>query len=525
MMKKKNVLHIPALVLLALMAAPSGAISQPGNASDYAEQLDSLEHKLVWIEKRFAQEQLSLLLGGRADSVEFFPRLRRRVLSSAFVENSENPDELTPGSIDHRRYLLLQPGCRLAQVDINRTVRSTYDTLQTFFVSDRRASARTRKDSLLAVVNEGNRRSEREAAWRFLAAAPESEAHAMARLFRLRNQVTGKMGYRNYFSLLNQSMIPVGSDYGRRLDEIDSVTARAYSRLINDLKASYQPGSVEIWDLKSSFDNTLSEADGYFPANGQDDLVKATLGALGFDLDNLPIYFHSDSVSLSAGHFETIAVDAPNDVRIVGQPVDGFRSMTALMRAAGIAVYFTKIREGSPTFLHLVDQAWVDAIGDFFESLCYDEEWLTRFAGVPTALTRRLKSTYGSFQLIDTRQDLVMARFEWDIYNSQITDANDRYWEFFSDIMQLPKHDDLSPWASEHRLVDRPLSFYNRLLARSAASQTMGYLKEDYPSLFSSQVGSFLIHNYFRFGNRYDWRELVERATGKPLSVVYLDDM
>ena len=490
--------------------------------SDLVIELDSLEHKLMWTEQRIAEEQLAQLRTGDSDSLAFYRSLQIQLLDHSFPEAQHNSIESFTESTDQRRFELLETLSLLTKIDLGPTIRPVFDSLQIVFSDYYATGERMLQDSLANVVNTGGRRSDREAAWRMLTAAPENDGSTMARLFRLRNRAAGKLGYRNYFSVISRLIVPEGADYGRRLDEVDSLTQRPYRRLIDDLSAAYQPSTLEIWDVKSSFNNTVMEADRFFPPEIQMDLVKSCFSDLGFELDNLPIYFHQDSLFLIPGRFKPIAVNVPDDIRVVGKPAKGLRSLTSLMRAVGIAVFYSRVKEDSPTLSRMIDPAWLDAMGDLFEQLCYSGEWLSRYGNLPADLIRRLGQTRRAFQLIDARHDLVMARFEWDAYNGQMPDLNDRYWELFSNILRLPKHDDLSPWASTPILINEPLYYYRRLMGRAAALQTFAYLEEAYPSLFSGQVGAFLIHNYFRFGNRYKWGDLVERATGEPLSVTSL---
>jgi peptidyl-dipeptidase A len=55
------------------------------------------------------------------------------------------------------------------------------------------------------------------------------------------------------------------------------------------------------------------------------------------------------------------------------------------------------------------------------------------------------------------------------------------------------------------------------------AAQTISYVKQKYgPIVDNPDFGVFLRENYFRFGARYDWRELLERGTGEKLDPKYL---
>jgi hypothetical protein len=113
--------------------------------------------------------------------------------------------------------------------------------------------------------------------------------------------------------------------------------------------------------------------------------------------------------------------------------------------------------------------------------------------------------------------------FEYEAYRSPNRDLNSLYWNLFEKFTDMPRHDDLTPWAAREELVSKPLDSHSRLLARIIAVQTKSYLEDNYGSIVGNpEIKSFLVQNIFRFGNRYPWQELLERGTGEPLSPAYL---
>jgi hypothetical protein len=121
------------------------------------------------------------------------------------------------------------------------------------------------------------------------------------------------------------------------------------------------------------------------------------------------------------------------------------------------------------------------------------------------------------------RLQLVDLMFEYEGYKNPHRDLNELYWGLFERYMLLPRHDDIKPWAATIELIDRPLALHNDLLGRIIAAQTLAYLRRTSGVVVgNAETRSFLVQNYFRFGSRYDWRELLQRGTGESLNPKYL---
>jgi Zn-dependent M32 family carboxypeptidase len=67
-------------------------------------------------------------------------------------------------------------------------------------------------------------------------------------------------------------------------------------------------------------------------------------------------------------------------------------------------------------------------------------------------------------------------------------------------------------------MVTQPARSPSQLLGEIIARQTLAYLYQANGGVIGTrETRSFLIQNYFRFGSRYDWGELIQRGTGQSL--------
>ncbi|MCP4684391.1 MAG: hypothetical protein GY867_02985 [bacterium] len=515
------------LVLLLGLATFSckGDIGTP-QGGDIEATLDSLELKLNWLDHRLGQERWAKAIGGRADSLEFFEALSRAATSDEFVFNTLRSGGGRLGDeADRRRFDLVYGDVLHAYVNNSRNLNGTFDSLDSFHRLGKYEfnGEMLQREYLDVLVARSGNRSDRELAFRALNSPGETVTGQVGRLFRLRNQTAKRFGYNNYFALTESARKVGSSDYLTLVSRVDSVSRPEYQRLLGDLRDSFREPAFEIWDWGYSAAETWRELDPYFPADSQIRFLKRSLGEMGFDLDNSPIFFLNVGDSTSPGRAETIVVSAPHDIRVVCNLTDGLRSMQNLLRATGAALHTAETSQEPNLLGRKLESAWSAGIGRFFEDLCLQPDWLRTYARVPENLTIRAVRAKRAHELLKQRLLLTYAMFEYEAYRNPNTNLNTLWWDLFETYAMLPINEDLQPWAVSESFVHSPLGYRDSLQAEVIAAQTLAYLKGQYGGVVGNpEVRSFLVHNYFRFGGRYPWQELVERGTGEPPSPAYL---
>ena len=152
-------------------------------------------------------------------------------------------------------------------------------------------------------------------------------------------------------------------------------------------------------------------------------------------------------------------------------------------------------------------------------AFCDDPDWLEVEAHLPRALAEEYVESLKDHRLIALRLQLTDLMFEYEAYQDANRDLNQVYWDVFERFMLLTRHDNSRPWAVRSEFVDAPVTSQDELTADIIAAQTIAYLRDQYGALFNgADTRAFLEQNYFRFGSRYDWPELLERGTGEPLN-------
>ena len=175
-----------------------------------------------------------------------------------------------------------------------------------------------------------------------------------------------------------------------------------------------------------------------------------------------------------------------------------------------------------------------EAIAMMFGRLSKDPEWLQDAVGVrdedKTRITSDLQKNLRLSQLIFARWSQVMMNFERGLYRDPDQNLNQLWWDLTAtyQLLATPDDADFPCWAAKNHLVSAPVYYHNYLLGEVLASQFANHIKQHVLSsedrgLFHGHpaVGSYLKDSVFHPGARYRWDDMIERATGEPLTAGY----
>ncbi len=488
--------------------------------------MDSLEQKMDWLDYRIAQETWNLYTTGTADSLDYF-----RGLYNYLISNKETARILKQGKklltdeVDIRRLKLILTSFASGQVETNALIGSLRDNLTQIDNSFRAEldGKQYQQNELYTLYRTSESRSRREKAYRAYCQAGEKLSQGVTRLFRLRNQEARKLGYTNYLSLIFNNREIDTRQYLKLLQQLDSLSLQPYRDIIQDIQSRLNLTHVEIWDLAYAYNSINSKVDIYFPADSQLAYIKNSLKPLGFNLDKMPIYFDLAPRLQKSQLAYAFPIKIPYDIRVLANITDGAYSNRVLFHEIGHAIHFASIAQDRPLFTNAVDAAWSEGMAQIFAAFCDEELWLKKYAHLPPSLIESVKQARHDLDIIYLRTTLTRLMFEYEMYNNPNRDANKLYWDLFERYMMLPRHDDLYPWAGIIQYTTHPVYLQNYLYADIIAAQTLAKLREMYGDIIDNpSVGAFLVQNYFRFGARYDWRDLLERGTGERLNPEYL---
>ena len=490
--------------------------------------LDSLEMKLEWLDYRIAEESWELYTEGRSDSLELYRGLYDYVTSDrGTFEHLRQAKQLLTDGEDQRRRELAYSTLLLSRVEARGGIARLRDSLAVVDINYRAEFEGEKRSAnfLYRTYRSDRSRIRREIAYRAWCSVGLELADGLEQLFRLRNQQARRLGYNNFLGLVFARQGLETQEYLTLLRQLDSLSERQYEAILDKAKGKLGLNDLEIWDLAYAYSDINGEVDRYFPADSQLLYIKRSLKKIDFNLDQLPIYFDLASREGKSQFAYAFPIKPPYDLRVLANLSDGLYSTRVLLHEIGHAVHFTHIAQDRPLFTNALSASWAEGMAQIAAALCDERSWLETYPHMPAEVINRYITAKHEQDIIYLRTTLMRLYFEYEAYANPNRDLNKLYWDLFEKYLKLPRHDEIKPWAAIIHYTTHPVYLHNYLIADIIAAQTINFLKRNYGTVVDNpMVGSFLVQNYFRFGSRYDWRELLERGTGEKLNPNYLID-
>ena len=97
-------------------------------------------------------------------------------------------------------------------------------------------------------------------------------------------------------------------------------------------------------------------------------------------------------------------------------------------------------------------------------------------------------------------------------------------------LVKKPEGRDAPDWAAKIHFTVAPCYYHNYMLGELLASQLHHYLvykifklksDENVSYVGQAKAGAFMRKKVFEAGDLYHWNEMIERATGEPLTAKY----
>ena len=514
-------------ILLIILSSVSCFEQKVQVAVDVIPQIDMFEKRSEWLNYRISEEMWDLYTTGQADSFDFYSGLYQRLVKEPdLLEALAQKNPKIENEDDLRRFNLVKNSVLNGKIEEYPEIVSLRDSLSAIDRSYRAEfeGEKTTANELYRIYKNDNNRTRRETAYRAWVSVGSEMQEGIQNLFKLRNQQATKEGFNNFFtlSLKNQSLDI--NQYLKLLQELDTLSAKPYADILQEAKGKLRLSDPEIWDLSYAYKNINSKIDEYFPVDSQMKYIKNSLKDIGFDIDKLPIYFDLDSRDGKSQFAYAFTIKAPSDMRVLANLTDGIQSTRTLMHEIGHALHSAFIQQDKALFSNsMIDGIWAEAMAQTLAAFLNDKEWLTTYAHVPESIADAYLSAKKESDIIYLRTTLMRLQFEFEAYQNPQRDLNSVYWDLFEKYMMLPRHDDIYPWASIIHYTTHPVYLHNYLYADMIAAQNIAFLDDNYEGMVGKRTTkSFLVQNYFRFGAKYDWRELLKRGTDSELKNQYL---
>jgi peptidyl-dipeptidase A len=362
-------------------------------------------------------------------------------------------------------------------------------------------------------------------------------------LVKHRNLIARKIGFGNYheMSLKLSGQNPV--EVTKIFDELDSLTKENFAGLKGEIDAyfakRYKIGVSELnpWHYQNRYFQEAPEIytvdfDKYYEKQDPVKLAASYFNGLGLNVD--AILAKSDLYEKPGKnqHAFSTDIDRSGDVRTLDNIRPDSYWMNTILHELGHGVYsyyndkslpFT-LRDAAHTFT-------TEAISNMFGRLATDPQWMLNMGVIDAKESEKIsddsRKALRLQMLVFSRWAQVMYRFEKSMYENPDQNLNQLWWDMVEkyQLLKKPEGRDMPDWATKIHIALYPCYYHNYLLGELLASQIYSYITTNVAKNQSfageQAVGTYLREKVFMPGARYNWNDMIERATGEKLTAKY----
>lgn len=367
-------------------------------------------------------------------------------------------------------------------------------------------------------------------------------------LVKLRNRAARSAAFENFHTMT----LVLGEQDPAELDklfaELDERTAVPFALLKAELDArlagmyGVEVSQIRPWHYHDPFFQEAPmvreiDLDTYYKGKDIKQLSAVFYDGIGLNVDE--ILENSDLYDRKGKnpHAFCTDIDREGDVRILCNIKDVEYWMTVQLHELGHAVYNKYADFELPYILRQPAHPFTtEAIAMLFGRLSKDPLWMQQMLGLSDTEREKLKEVteyqQRLGQLIFARWDIVMYNFEKQMYANPDQDLNKLWWDMVEkyQFVKRPEGRNKPDWASKIHFTIAPCYYHNYLLGEMLASQLNHDMANKIPSINSDkginyvgckQIADYLKTNVFEPGNRYQYNEMIKKATGEYLTPKY----
>jgi peptidyl-dipeptidase A len=391
-------------------------------------------------------------------------------------------------------------------------------------------------NAILEILRTSNSSDQRCAAWEASKTVGAEIAQDVRALARLRNEAARHLGFRDHFAMALATTEYDEKRLFRTLEEVDEITREPFRAMKRELderlavRFDVTPDDLRPWHYDDPFFQDVPQAvgvdlDPYLREAGLEDLTLRTFEGIGLDVGDVIARSDLRPRERKNQHAFCIDVDREGDVRVLSNNVPGARWAETMLHEFGHAVYFDGVARDLPWLLRTMHLCLTEGVAMRCGRMVNEPEWLRSVAGLSAStldeLAPRLEAARRSALLIFARWVLVMTHFERGLYANP-DGAHDTHWWDLVERFQLirrPEGRFTPDWAAKIHVTVAPVYYHNYLFGELIASQltaTIGNIVD------RPDAGEFLAARVFAPGASLRWDDLIEHATGTPLTPAVL---
>jgi len=385
-------------------------------------------------------------------------------------------------------------------------------------------------------------------AWMATKKSGKNVSEDVIKLVKKRNEAAKDLGFANFHEMKIKLSEQDPQEIVKLFNELDSLTKEGYTKLKNDmdiyLAKQYKIKKEDLmpWHYQDKFFQEAPkiydiDLDKYYDKK---DIIQVTndyYKSIGLDVSDIISKSDLKAKEGKNQHAFCTNIDKEGDVRVLCNVVNNEYWMNTMLHEYGHAVYDKYIDKDLPFLLRDPAHTFTtEAIAELFGRFATNPVWLKEVIGVSEADIKKINENVNKSlrlqMLVFSRWSQVMYRFEKAMYENPDQDLNKLWWDLVEKYQMIKKPVDRNEpdWASKIHIAVYPCYYHNYLMGELLASQLHYYMTEniiksdDYSnqSYFNQpKIGEFLINHIFKPGAKYEWNEMIEKATGEKLTAKY----
>ena len=363
------------------------------------------------------------------------------------------------------------------------------------------------------------------------------------KLVKHRNMIAQELGFSNYHQMSLQLSGQDPEEVTRIFDELDSLTRGAFAALKGEIDNYYAKrygipvADLMPWHYQNRYFQEAPEIysvdfDSYYADKDPVKLAADYYASIGLPVDSVLVRSDLYEKPGKNQHAFSTDIDREGDVRTLDNIRPDSYWMNTILHELGHGVYSYyndrslpfAIRDAAHTFT-------TEAVANYFGRLATNPAWM-QYMGIitPEEAEKISDDAFSAFrlqQLVFSRWAQVMYRFEKAMYENPDQDLNQLWWDIVGkyQMMKEPEGRDMPDWATKIHIALYPCYYHNYLLGELLASQFSEYItgtvvKGNTPEDMKA-MGEFFRTKVFMPGMRYEWNDMIEKATGEKLTAKY----
>jgi peptidyl-dipeptidase A len=373
-------------------------------------------------------------------------------------------------------------------------------------------------------------------------------ADDLIRLVKLRNEAARKLGFDNFHTLSLTTAEQNVKELDKTFNELYELTNEPFAKLKADLDSilasKYGVTAAELmpWHYHDPFFQETPlvyelDLDTYYKDKDVKELAVKFYDSIGLSVDS--ILSNSDLYERQGKnpHAFSTDIDREGDVRVLCNLKNDEYWMETILHELGHAVYDKYHGQHVPYILRQPAHIFTtEAIAMFFGRLSRNPAWMQEMLELTDeqrAEIEKVSYKYAQLkQLIFVRWAMVMYNFEKQLYANPDQDLNTLWWDLVEkyQLVRRPPGRNEPDWAAKIHFTLAPCYYHNYVLGELLASQMHHYIVHEVLKLESDEnvsfvgqrkVGEFLTMEVFEPAAIYYWNDMIERATGEPLTPKY----